>query len=83
MGSTPTLAKAANHASKRIAGYNGVAVIDNERTRKHILSNMDVKDVWGIGRRLGARLNDLGISTALQLADQPPRIDEKEFLCVG
>lgn len=76
---TPTLAKAANHAAKRIKGYNGVAVIDNERTRRHILSNMQVTDVWGIGRRLGARLNDLGITTALQLANQPPAIMKKQF----
>lgn len=76
---TPTLAKAANHAAKRIDGYNGVAVIDSEKTRQHILSNMQVTDVWGIGRRLGARLNDLGITTALQLANQPPALIKKQF----
>ncbi len=79
IGATPTLAKAANHAAKRLDGYNGVAVIDNEEARKHILSNMAVTDVWGIGRRLGARLNDLGINTALQLAKQKPAIIRKQF----
>jgi len=79
MGQTPTLAKAANHAAKRIDGYNGVAVIDNEETRKHILSNMEVTEVWGIGRRLGVRLNDLGITTALQLANQPAALMKKQF----
>ena len=76
---TPTLAKAANHAAKRIEGYNGIAVIDNEQTRKHILTNMNVTDVWGIGRRIGARLNALGITTALQLANQPPALVRKQF----
>jgi DNA polymerase V len=79
MGLTPTLAKAANHAAKRIDGYNGVAVIDTEFTRKHILSNMKATDVWGIGRKLGARLKDLGILTALQLANQPPALMKKQF----
>ncbi|MEH6445730.1 MAG: Y-family DNA polymerase [Oceanospirillaceae bacterium] len=79
LGNTPTLAKAANHAAKRIDGYDGVAVIDNESTRKHILSNMKVTDVWGIGKRLGARLNDLGILNALQLANQPPALIRKQF----
>jgi DNA polymerase V len=79
MGRTPTLAKAANHAAKRIDGYNGVAVIDTEFTRKHILSNMKATDVWGIGRKLGARLKDLGILTALQLANQPPALMKKQF----
>ncbi|GGB74921.1 hypothetical protein [Shewanella inventionis] len=38
IGVTPTLAKAANHASKRIHGYHGVAVINDEKSRFNILS---------------------------------------------
>ena len=79
IGATPTQAKAANHASKRIEGYQGVAVIDSEKVRRHILSKMSVTDVWGIGRRISIRLNDLGIFTALQLANQPPAIMKKQF----
>ena len=79
VGPTPTLAKAANHASKRIEGYRGVAVIDNEQTRRHILTNMDVTDVWGIGRRLGRRLNDSGIQTAWQLSKAKPGLIRKQF----
>lgn len=79
VGPTPTLAKAANHASKRIAGYRGVAVIDNEQTRQHILKNMDVTDVWGIGRRLGKRLNDMGIQSAWQLSKAKTGFIRKEF----
>ena len=79
IGQTPTLAKAANHAAKRIKGYNGTAVIDDNRTREHILANMSITDVWGIGRRIGARLNAQGITTALQLANQPPRLIRKQF----
>lgn len=79
VGPTPTLAKAANHASKRIDGYRGVAVIDNEPTRQHILKQMDVTDVWGIGRRLGKRLNDLGIQSAWQLSKVKTGFIRKEF----
>tara|TARA_R110002167_G_scaffold204404_1_gene408458 strand:+ start:21442 stop:22713 length:1272 start_codon:yes stop_codon:yes gene_type:complete len=79
LGPTPTLAKAANHAAKRIDGYPGVAVIDGEGTRKDILSKMTVTDVWGIGKRIGARLNGLGIETALQLADVDPGWIRKQF----
>ncbi|OUS36656.1 DNA polymerase V subunit UmuC ['Osedax' symbiont bacterium Rs2_46_30_T18] len=79
IGATPTLAKAANHAAKKIAGYRGVAVIDNEGTRKSILAKMAVTDVWGIGRRIGVRLNDLGIMNALQLANAKPGIIRKQF----
>jgi len=69
IASTPTLAKAANHAAKKIAGFNGVAVIDTQQQRYRVLSQMKVTDVWGIGRRLGKRLNALGIESAWQLAN--------------
>lgn len=79
VGKTPTLAKAANHAAKRIDGYRGIAVIDTEHCRRSILAKMAVTDVWGIGRRLGARLNDMGIFTALDLANAPPALIRKRF----
>lgn len=79
IGATPTLAKAANYAAKHIQGFNGVAVINSESIRKRVLSEMKVSDVWGIGRRLAARLNDLGIRTALQLANQKPALMRKQF----
>ncbi len=78
-GITPTLAKAASHAAKRIPGYNGVAVIDSEQERISILKQMDVTDVWGIGNRLGRKLNLLGIHTAHQLSVQSPARMRKQF----
>lgn len=68
-GTTPTLAKAANHAAKKLSGYNGVAIIDNEISRKTILAKMKVTDVWGIGRRLGKKLQLMNINTALDLSN--------------
>lgn len=79
MGLTPTLAKAANHAAKKIEGYRGVAVIDSEQVRKQILKQMAVVDVWGIGRRLGARLRDQGIHTAWDLSRAKPALMKKQF----
>lgn len=69
MGLTPTLAKAANHAAKRLDGFRGVAVIETEKDRKSILKQMAVSDVWGIGKRISKRLNDIGIHSALDLAN--------------
>jgi DNA polymerase V len=79
IGSTPTLAKAANHASKRIKGYNGVAVINDEKSRRHILSQMALTDVWGIGSKLGKRLEDLGYRTAWDLSNANPQKIRKGF----
>ena len=81
-GSTPTLSKAANHAAKKLSGYNGVAVIDDDKSRQEILSRMSVTDVWGIGSRLGKRLNVLGINNAWQLAKQDSKSMRKQFSVV-
>ena len=82
VGPTPTLAKVANHAAKNIEGFKGVAVIDKKDVRKAVLSQMHVTDVWGIGKRLGLRLNALGIHTAWELANRDPSQIRKEFSIV-
>lgn len=78
-GSTPTLAKAANHAAKKLTGYNGVAVIDNELSRKAILSQMSLSDVWGIGSKLSKKLTVMGVNNAWALAKQNPKHIRKQF----
>jgi len=79
IGATPTLAKVANHAAKKIQGFKGVAVLDTTIIRKSVLSKMAVTDVWGIGNRLGKRLNALGVNTAWELANRNPTQIRKEF----
>ncbi|MFY8328426.1 Y-family DNA polymerase [Pseudoalteromonas sp. ZZD1] len=81
-GSTPTLAKAANHAAKKLPGYKGVAVIDSDLSRQEILTKMDVTDVWGIGSRLGKKLKLMGIKNAWQLAEQNPKVMRRMFSVV-
>jgi DNA polymerase V len=81
-GSTPTLAKAANHAAKKLSGFNGVAIVNDDVSRKEVLSRMSVTDVWGIGNRLGKRLNVLGINTGWDLANQSPKSMRTQFSVV-
>lgn len=78
-GPTLTLAKIANHAAKKIQGYNGVCVLDSEQERRTILSKLGAGDIWGIGQRIQARLKFMGINTAQELADYPPALARKEF----
>lgn len=82
IGTTPTLAKAANHASKRLKGFRGVAVISNDQQRQHILSNMAVQDVWGVGSKIAKRLALMGINNAWQLANCKPALIRKSFSVV-
>ncbi len=81
-GPTPTLAKAANHAAKKLSGFNGVAVINNEQSRQAILQRMSCEDVWGIGRRLAKKLKIMNIHTAWDLAQQNPRAMRRAFSVV-
>jgi len=78
-GSTLTLAKAANHASKKLSGFDGVAVIDDANSRKDILSRMSLTDVWGIGNKLGRRLSLLGLKTGWDLANQSAKVMRSQF----
>ncbi|EHK7649107.1 translesion error-prone DNA polymerase V subunit UmuC [Escherichia coli] len=65
---TKTLAKAATAAAKKYTKTQGVVVLEDPQRRDRLLALMDVSDVWGIGNRLAARLNAVGIKTALELA---------------
>jgi len=78
-GITSTLAKAANHAAKKLAGYNGVAIIDNAQNAKVVLQKMDVNEVWGVGRKISQRLKQQDIHTAYQLSMQSPKVMRKQF----
>ena len=81
-GTTPTLAKAANHAAKKLLGYNGVAVIESKSSAKEVLQKMDVGDIWGIGRKISKRLNLQGINNAFQFSTLDPKSIKREFSVV-
>ena len=79
IGATLTLAKVANHAAKKLPGYRGVCVIDNEQKRVNILQSMAVGEVWGIGRRISKKLALMNINTAFDLANMPNGLARKQF----
>lgn len=81
-GSTSTLAKAANHAAKKITGFDGVAVINTPKQSENILKQMAVNDVWGIGRKIALRLKQQGIHSAFQLSTLCPKAIRKQFSVV-
>lgn len=79
IGKTLTLSKLANHAAKKMPGYNGVCVLDSESERIQVLKNVAVSEVWGIGRKLTAKLNILGIKTAYDLSCFNPNEAQRQF----
>jgi DNA polymerase V len=68
---TKTLAKIASHFAKKYKGYRGVCMMDTEARRLKALELTPIGDVWGIGRRLGPRLQEKGIRTALDYVSRP------------
>ncbi|CAK6602460.1 TPA: translesion error-prone DNA polymerase V subunit UmuC [Providencia stuartii] len=79
---TKTLAKLANHAAKKYPATQGVVDLTNPDRQRRLLALVPIDDVWGVGRRLSKRLNALGITTALDLANASPRAIRDQFSVV-
>ena len=69
--SSKTLAKVASKYAKKYPGYHGVCEIRTEEQRIKALSQFEIGDVWGIGRRAKAKLTAVGVTTALQFTEKP------------
>jgi len=80
---TKTLAKLANHTAKRLQQQTGGVVdICDPFKRDWVLRNTEVKEVWGIGRRMTAHLEAMGIRTAMDLAKADPWTLRQKFSVV-
>jgi DNA polymerase V len=79
IGPTKTLAKLANHAAKKWTKTGGVVDLSLLARQRKLMALVEVGDVWGVGRRISKKLNDMGITTALQLADAPTGLIRKHF----
>lgn len=80
---TKTLAKLANHTAKRLqVQTGGVVDICDDFKRDWVLRNTEVKEVWGIGRRMTAHLEAMSIRTAMDLAKADPRMLRDKFSVV-
>lgn len=74
IGSTKTLAKLANHCAKKRPTFDGVCNFNvmAETELNQIFSEIEVGEVWGVGRKLAPKLNALGINTVLDLKQADP-----------
>ena len=66
---TKTLAKLANYGAKKYPKTDGVVDLSETARQRRLLAITPVDEVWGVGRRIAARLNTMGIRTALELAE--------------
>ncbi len=80
---TKTLAKLANFAAKKWqTRTGGVLDLSNIDRQRKLMAALPVGVVWGVGGRLGKRLEAMGIRTALDLADTHPAAIRKHFSVV-
>jgi DNA polymerase V len=79
MGPTKTLAKLANYGAKKWKHTNGVLDLSDPNRREKFMKLVPVGEVWGIGSRTTAKLNQLGIQTVWDLANQPSKRIQAQF----
>ena len=82
IGPTKTLAKLANAIAKSAERKPGSYPAElaqvchwpdlHSPAHRQLLAATEVGDIWGVGRRLSAQLNQVGIRTALDLAQADP-----------
>lgn len=81
IGPSKTLAKLANHVAKKnmLRDLNGVFSWEQLDNPDAVLGRIPVSEVWGVGRRLTAQLESMGIRTALQLKNADPKMIHRRF----
>lgn len=85
IASSKTLAKLANHCAKKgLAGADGVCDFGmlDEPQRAALFARIPVGEVWGVGRRIGAGLADMGIKTVEDLRRADPEYVRQQFSVV-
>ena len=80
-GSTKTLAKLANHCAKKQAHMNGVCDFTSmsQLELDKLMQALPVSKVWGIGSKLEAKLNKVGVHDVLRLKHANPKRIRDEF----
>lgn len=82
IGPTKTLAKLANFAAKKYPATGGVVDLTERERQLRLMAITPVGEVWGVGRKIKARLEGMGIETALDLANSPTATIRKQFSIV-
>jgi DNA polymerase V len=84
IGATKTLAKLANHCAKKQPVFNSVCNFNtmSPEVLDGLLSQVDVGEVWGIGRKLAPKLQALGFNTVLDLKRANPERLRQQFSVV-
>lgn len=79
-----TLSKLSNYAAKKgLVDGSGVCDLRDDDLRDRVLRMVPVGEVWGVGRKTEEKLHLLGIKTAADLRDMPPKLARQMLTVVG
>lgn len=83
LSSTRTLAKIANHVAKKDPDYEGVCYLHPaDPSLQILLKKLPTSEVWGVGRKIAAKLLGFGIKTAWELRESDLKYIRKNFSVV-
>ena len=82
IGPTKTLAKIASHVAKKKIGGTGVFCLHESLQIEHVLKHLPINEIWGIGRNLSRRLNDLSVYSSYDLMKMDTRLIRSKFSVV-
>ena len=84
IGSTKTLSKLANHCAKKRPIFNSVCNFNTMLPLEldGLLSQVEVGEIWGVGRKLAPKLQSLGFNTVLDLKRANPERLRQQFSVV-
>lgn len=84
IGRSKTESKIANHIAKKNAGFNGVCdlVSMDLCNKEYYFDQIDVSEVWGVGRKHAKKLHTMGVKTVLDLACTEAREMKRQFSIV-
>lgn len=84
IGATKTLSKLANHCAKKRPVFNSVCNFNTMSPVEldGLLGQVDVGEIWGVGRKLAPKLQALGFNTVLDLKRANPERLRQQFSVV-
>ena len=81
IGTSKTLAKLANHIAKKNLPFQGICNFNSMTVRKQNkwLHKIEIEKIWGIGKQLTPKLQQIGIYSASDLKHANPEILSLKF----
>lgn len=81
IGASKTLAKLANHVAKKQPQFSSVCNFNQlaDTQLAALFDDIEVGNIWGVGRQTNQRLQEMGITTVLALKRAPAKRIRAEF----